>query len=339
MNRRTRRFPASRPTALGLAALALAALAAAVPAPGGRAAQRAPEPIQPARPPDEAERVVLPSPAPLAERWRYNPRGKGAEGIAAWEEERFSDADAALTRALALAPGAGDPETVDPLLLLNAGTGRLAAGVPDEAAGLLAAAADRAADSGAEQLVTDARYNLGNARYAGGDFAGAADAYRELLRRRPDHAEAKHNLELALRRLAEQRQQQGEGGEESPEQGEGESQDGAGGESGEGEPPEPGEEPPPGGEEESETEASIDPSSGEEETETGAGQEQPSTETPRPEPGESERESPLLDFEEQPDMSAEQAAAILESVESLERQRRQAAAAERARRAGRDRDW
>lgn len=50
-------------------------------------------------------------------------------------------------------------------------------------------------------------------------------------------------------------------------------------------------------------------------------------------------QSPLPDFEDQPDMTAEQAAAILEAVENLEREQRRKQALEQLKRAKGDRDW
>ena len=283
----------------------------------------------PALPAPEGESPALPAPAPAAERWRFNPRERTARGLDAWSEGRFADADAAFTRALALAPGAGDPQAVDPLALLNAGTGRLAAGAPDEAAGLLAAAAERAAAAGGGELEIAARYNLGNARYAGGDFAAAVEAYRTVLRRQPDNAPAKHNLELALRRLAEQRQPAGGGGagEGRPDEAGGKGDQGGGGA---GEP-----EPPAGDPEAAGGEPPVPPEDSAEDPAA----------APRPAPGErpggggERRERPLPGFADQPDMTAEQAAAILEAVENLERQRRRARSAAAARRTTGGRDW
>lgn len=321
----------------GPAALALlAALGAGLAATG-----QPPVPIQPgpSRPgatqPPGADPAAgpappaLPAPAPLSERLRHNPRRRTADGIRAWEEGRFGDARAAFGRALALTPGAGDLPEIDPLALHNAGTAALAAGDPAEAASLLAAAAERAAEEGAAELELDARYNLGNASYGGGDYAAAAAAYRDVLRRRPDHPDAKHNLELALRRLAEQQQAGGEGGQPPPQDGQqgddGEPQDGEGEAGGEGEEEGQGEQPP-------------RPGAGEQapEPETAAGEEPRS---PEPRPGEGEQEQRLPDFAEQPDMSAEQAGALLDAVESLERERRRDDAERRARRTAGGRDW
>jgi Ca-activated chloride channel family protein len=51
-------------------------------------------------------------------------------------------------------------------------------------------------------------YNLGNAVFQKGDFAAAADLYRNALRFDPASADARHNLELALRKLEQQKKDQ-----------------------------------------------------------------------------------------------------------------------------------
>ena len=59
-----------------------------------------------------------------------------------------------------------------------------------------------------EQLVPLAAYNLGNARFAQRDYKEAIKAYQRALRADPGDVQAKRNLELALRALQEQPQQQ-----------------------------------------------------------------------------------------------------------------------------------
>jgi Ca-activated chloride channel family protein len=49
---------------------------------------------------------------------------------------------------------------------------------------------------------TDARYNLGNARFRQGDVDGAAAAWTEVLESDPGHADARHNLDIARALLA-----------------------------------------------------------------------------------------------------------------------------------------
>lgn len=72
-----------------------------------------------------------------------------------------------------------------------------------------AAEAYRRSRTGPETpLGPDAAYNLGNTLFRQQRFEEAAGAYRETLEVRPDDADARRNLELALRALEQQKQQQ-----------------------------------------------------------------------------------------------------------------------------------
>jgi Ca-activated chloride channel family protein len=62
----------------------------------------------------------------------------------------------------------------------------------------------------ASPLAPAARYNLGNSLLVNQDPAGAVAAYRSALELQPDDHNTRHNLELALRALAEQQRQQKE---------------------------------------------------------------------------------------------------------------------------------
>lgn len=193
----------------------------------------------------------------------------------------------------------------DPLARYNAGTSHLEAG--DSAA---AALLEQAAAAAAPELAPAAWYNLGNARLGGGDARGAVDAYREALLRRPDFAAAKHNLELALRDLERQRQQQQQKQQQKKDQEQQKQQ-----------PPEQDQQR--GQEEEQQPQQQQgDPRSGERE------------------PGGERRQRPLPRFTDQKDMTAEQAAAILQAVENLEREQRREQALEQARaKSGVEKDW
>jgi Ca-activated chloride channel family protein len=57
-------------------------------------------------------------------------------------------------------------------------------------------------------LAAASRFNLGNALYQKQDYEGAVAAYRDALRLVPDDADARRNLELALRALQKQKEQQ-----------------------------------------------------------------------------------------------------------------------------------
>ena len=192
--------------------------------------------------------------------------------------------------------------------LFNAGTGRLGAAAPGAALPLLSRAA-AANDASAQALRPEALYNLGNAYLAAGDAGRAAESYRAALRLRPDHQAAKHNLELALRDRPEDEPQQGQ------------QQQGGGGGSGDG---------------------------GDQRQQAGGGGEQgqqpPAQGQPGapPAPGQMQRSPRLPRFDPQRDMSAEQAASLLEAVENLEREQRRSRAEQQRRERARtatEKDW
>ena len=225
-----------------------------------------------------------PAAAPVpGERWLFNAGERTRSGLALWGDgEGAEAARGVFEQALRLAPEA--PES-----RFNAGTARLATGA-EGATALL----EEAARGAGPELAPRAWYNLGNARLGAGDAAGAVSAYVESLRRDPASADAKHNLELALRALERQREESRQEGGASPE--EPQPQGGADGST------------PPGGRDEP-------------------------RETP---PGAAGAEQ----FAPQPDMTRDQAEALLAAVESLEREQRQREAERRAaRRAEVEIDW
>lgn len=236
------------------------------------------------------------------EGWLFNSRERTERALV---DLAAGDVDAAARKLESAARIRPD----DPLARFNAGAGQLAAGAPGRAAEQLA----RSIEGAAGELKARALYNLGNARLLQEDYPASVAAYKDSLRLQPDQADAKHNLEIALARLEAQRSRHGEAQEtpEAPNRGEQESSS------------HPGEERPP----DAEPAAGEDPSGRPD-----------ASGSPRPRADESE--SPLRHFEEQPDMTAEQAAAILEAVENLEReQRRLLAEQRRDENATGDRDW
>lgn len=78
-----------------------------------------------------------------------------------------------------------------------------------------------------------AHYNRGNALARSGDLPAAAEAYETVLARAPDHADARHNLDLIRERMQEgDDDQQGEPGQDErrqPDQGEGDEKSSADG--------------------------------------------------------------------------------------------------------------
>ena len=227
-----------------------------------------------------------------AERLLYNPRERTAEAIAAAERGSPREAVAPAETALRLAPD-------DPLVQYDAGTAYLeAGGIFDRRRAV--ETLERAARGAGPELAAAAHYNLGNARLAAGDPAGAVEAFKQTLRLEPGNADAKFNLELALKA----RQRPRLPFPPSPSGGSGGTRSRSSERSAEG--PEKGESRAGGGEE----------------TDQPAGQ------------------APSSRFRDQPGMSAAQAAALLRAVENLERQQRRAQAARQVRqRAAEDRDW
>jgi tetratricopeptide (TPR) repeat protein len=259
-----------------------------------------------------------------AERWLHNPRERTAAAI---DAVRRGDAAAAVgpaDAALRLLPDS-------PLASYNAGSARLATGdkkLAEAAAPLLAAGAKGAA----RDLQVAADYNLGNAHLTAGQFAGAIEAYKQALRLAPGSAAAKYNLELAL--TAEQQQRQNppraigpRGGGGTPRPGDQRQTAGQGGPGQSGANPQPGK---PG-------EQGASSAQGPRPGDHGAAPGQPG---PRGQASPRTGQQPLAGYQDQPEMSANQAAAVLEAVENLERQqRREAAAKEARRRAARGEDW
>lgn len=247
-----------------------------------------------------------------AERVLYNPRERTAEAIAAAERGEPSAVVPPAETALRLAPD-------DPLVQYDAGTALLAAGgIADR--GRAVEVLEGAARSAGPELAAAAHYNLGNARLAARDPAGAVEAFKQALRLEPGNADAKFNLELALREKLRQppqlplppkgsgplegnRPSDDPGGKSAGDQDRGGSGAGAGDESG------------------GQGQAGLD-------------------DEKRSDPDDRRGWSPRPDFRDQPGMSAAEAAELLRAVENLERQQRRELAAKQGRhRAAEDRDW
>ena len=254
--------------------------------------------------------LMQPAPAPApspadaptaAERLQWNARERTAAGKSALEAGKGPQAIPAFDTALRLAPA-------NPTARFNAGTARLD-GDAASALPLLEQAAKRAPP----ELAPSAWYNLGNGRLATGDAQGAVAAYIEALGRQPEHANAKVNLELALRELERQRQQQQQQQQQDEKQQQKENQQQpSNASSGSKNPSDQSPQPP-----------AVE-----------AQQPQPS-QLPSSSTGSSSNPSPQgqqspPQFHDLPDMTAEQAAAILRAVENLERQQRRERAEKQA---------
>jgi len=234
------------------------------------------------------------------ERWLYNPRERTGQSMEAIRQGKAKEALAPADTALRLAPG-------NPLVGYDAGTAHLQAGDKRGAVPLL----EKAAKAADPALAPAAWYNLGNARLGAGDAAAAVEAYKEALRRAPHDADTKHNLEIALRQREEEQKRFKPPREGS--RGDKEGDKGASNQSGTNDPSkEPNQSP------------ASDPGQGGDKKE----------DSPKSSDGRLPR------FHDQPEMNAQEAASLLQSVENLERQHRRQQASQRARQqAAKGKDW
>ncbi len=204
-----------------------------------------------------------------------------------YDEGRYQEAHARYLEALEKVPGL-------PLVRFNEGNALYRSQEFQRAMEAFLEAAEGADPEWRSQ----AWYNLGNALLRQQQAGPAAEAYKQALRSDPQDVDAKHNLELALRQLEQQEQQQDGENQEGDEQNE--DQQGEGG--GQGQQPEGGEE----GDQEN------DPSEGED------GQQQ----QPQPQDGEGEGESQPEDRQDgggqaqqpPPRMTPEQAERLLQAI-------------------------
>lgn len=254
-------------------------------------------------------------PPQWVERMLYNARERDAVAIERYRQGDRKGAVKPADTALRLEPQ-------DPLVGFNAGTAHLGAGDAQGAVKLL----EKAAAQAPAELKSKAWYNLGNAKLAARDAAGAVEAFKQALRAAPADADAKFNLELALREREKERLRA-----KSP-------QEGSRGDRG-------------GGQEDSQAEGNDQPGekqkpSPSQDPQAGANNKSQDAQSPaQGQPGEQGQPSPQegqrpFRFQDQPEMTAAEAAALLQSVENLEREQRRAEAARRSReRAADGKDW
>ncbi len=141
--------------------------------------------------------TAAPRASSLIDELLLRPRRATAEGRAQYARGNHPQALAAFERAAATRPR-------DLAARFNVADGLYKNGRYDEAGALYRALG---ADAGS-RLAEPSRFNLGNSLYQKQDFRGAVKAYRDALRLSPGAEDARRNLELALRALREQEEQQ-----------------------------------------------------------------------------------------------------------------------------------
>ncbi len=134
--------------------------------------------------------------------------GLNREGNRLFAEGKYADAEKAYLDAQAKIPG-------KPELLYNHGNTLIKEKKYEPAVQQLR----QAVSKGGDGIRASAWYNSGNALFEMGKYQDAAQAYIQALRINPADSDAKHNLELALKKTQEQQKQQGEGnGEQNRQQ-------------------------------------------------------------------------------------------------------------------------
>jgi len=212
--RRKERFQI--PLAIGLGCLGLALLlplpplrrGSVVVAPMARAAAAAllllaaearaqpPPPSTPAAAP-AANAAEPPRRGTLLDELLLRPRRATEAGRGAYARGGHPQALEAFERAAKVRPQ-------DPAVRFNVADGLYKNGRYDEAAALFKSLGGAAGSP----LAGASRYNLGNSLFQKQDYRGAIQAYRDALRALPGDADTRKNLELALRKLREQEEQQ-----------------------------------------------------------------------------------------------------------------------------------
>jgi len=126
-----------------------------------------------------------------------NSHAATARGVKQFEQKKYADAQKSFATATSIASS--------PSRAFNLGTSQIAAGNREAGSSTIAKAM---ADP---SLRADALFNRGNSALSANAFDYAIRDYSDALRIRPNDADAKRNLEIALRRKQAMQKQQGGG--------------------------------------------------------------------------------------------------------------------------------
>ena len=125
---------------------------------------------------------------------------KNKEGNRYFSQGKYSDAEKAYMDAQIDSPGR-------PEILYNLGNSLIKQQKYDQGIHALR----QSMGEGNDELKENSWFNSGNALFLTGDYKNSAEAFTQALRLDPADGDAKHNLEMALRKLKEQKQQQSNG--------------------------------------------------------------------------------------------------------------------------------
>jgi Ca-activated chloride channel family protein len=126
-----------------------------------------------------------------------NSHAATARGVKQFEQKKYADAQKSFSTATSIAP--------TPARAFNLGTSQIAAGNREAGSSTIAKALND------PSLRADALFNRGNSALTANAFDYAIRDFTDALRIRPTDADAKRNLEIALRRKQAMQKQQGGG--------------------------------------------------------------------------------------------------------------------------------
>ncbi len=139
--------------------------------------------------------------------WAQSTSARVRQGNRQYEEKNYEQALQQYSEALAADPNRGE-------IRYNLGNTLHRLGKHQEAVTEL----KKAAGSSSPSLQPLAHYNLGNVLYQSGDYQGAVREYSSALKSNAADKDAKHNLEVALRKLQEEQQKQSQDKKEKSEE-------------------------------------------------------------------------------------------------------------------------
>ncbi|MBN1567473.1 MAG: tetratricopeptide repeat protein [Acidobacteria bacterium] len=122
---------------------------------------------------------------------------KNREGNRLFDQGKFEAAENAYLEAQVKNPGR-------PEVLYNLGNSLIKQGKYDQGMQLLR----QSQDKGNKEIKKNSLYNTGNALFSMGNYEDSAGAFVEALKLDSSDTEAKHNLELALKKLKQQQRNQ-----------------------------------------------------------------------------------------------------------------------------------
>ena len=271
------------------------------------------------------------------DRWLFNAEERTQRGSQSLAAKDFSQAAASMDTAMRLAPD-------DATAKFNAGTARLPI-APEEGRQLLEAAGEQAQD---RELKSLAHYNAGSSLLEAGEFQPAIDSFKKALRQNPEFEDAKFNLELAQKRLKEQQEQDQQSqdqqnqdqnqDQEQQDQNQDQNQDQQNQDQNQDQQDQQEQDQDQEQQEQNQDQQNQDQQDQQEQQDQEQEQDQERQEGQGQE--NQPQQSPLPDFKDLPDMTAEEAAAILEAIENMEREQRRQEALEAAKAGARGKkDW